>query len=88
MVKFNKREFFNIFLNCRRGMLELDILLLNYLDVKYYDLNYNFKLDLYRMLLESDNNLYMWFIKKIPCNNDFNYIIIDILKINDMYDFC
>ena len=47
MNNFDKKEFFLLFLNCRRGMLELDILLLNFLDCKYYDLDLYLKLMFY-----------------------------------------
>ncbi len=88
MLILNKKEFFLLFLNCRRGMLELDVLLLNFLDARYYDLSHEFIRDFSRMLLESDNNLHLWLIKRDGHGiNCFYYIIAEINKVSDMFDF-
>lgn len=88
MILLDKKEFFSFYLNCRRGMLELDILLLNFLDTRFYDLDLQFKKDFYQMLLESDNNLYSWLVKKVVSKNlSFNYIIFEINRTNDMFEF-
>ncbi|HIH2762946.1 MAG TPA: succinate dehydrogenase assembly factor 2 [Candidatus Azoamicus sp.] len=88
MTEFDNKEFFLFFLNCRRGMLELDVILLNFLNVRYYDLDLQFKKKFYDFLLESDNNLYLWLIKKKYTNNiNFYYIIEDIINTTNMFDF-
>lgn len=85
---FDKKEFFLFFINCRRGMLELDIILLNFLEIKYYDMDLFFKNNFYIFLLESDVNLYLWLVKKEKCNNVFFIPIInDIIYISIMTDF-
>jgi len=87
MSEFDKKEFSLFFLNCRRGMLELDVILLNFLDVRYYDLDLQFKKDFYDFLLESDNNLYLWLVKKKYNNtSNFFYIIEDIISTTNMFD--
>lgn len=88
MIEFDKKEFSLFFLNCRRGMLELDVILLNFLDVRYYDLDLQFKKDFYDFLLESDNNLYLWLVKKKYTNtSNFFYIIEDVISTTNMFDF-
>lgn len=87
MSEFDKKEFSLFFLNCRRGMLELDVILLNFLDVRYYDLDLQFKKDFYDFLLESDNNLYLWLVKKKYNNtSNFFYIIEDVISTTNMFD--
>lgn len=88
MGAFNIKDFFLFFLNCRRGMLELDILLLNFLDTRYYDLSLDFKNDFYEMLLESDNNLYLWLVKKsFPVKFKFRKIVLEINRTTIMFNF-
>lgn len=88
MSEFDKKEFSLFFLNCRRGMLELDVILLNFLDVRYYDLDLQFKKDFYDFLLESDNNLYLWLVKKkYNTLSKFFYIIEDVISTTNMFDF-
>lgn len=88
MNEFDKREFSLFFLNCRRGMLELDVILLNFLDIRYYDLDLQFKKDFYDFLLESDNNLYSWLVKKNYTNTlKFHNVIETIIITTNMFDF-
>ncbi len=87
MIIFDKKEFSLFFLNCRRGMLELDLVLLNFLYKRYYDLDLDLKNDFYNILFESDNNLYIWIIKKQYNNIKFLKIINEIINTTDMFDF-
>lgn len=88
MNDLDKKEFSLFFLNCRRGMLELDVILLTFLDKRYYDLNFNLKNDFYDMLFESDNDLYIWIVKKNYDNTlKFYNIINDIINTTNMFDF-
>ena len=88
MSEFDKKEFSLFFLNCRRGMLELDVILLNFLDIRYYDLDLQFKKDFYDFLLESDNNLYSWLVKKKYTNTlKFYNVIEKIIITTNMFDF-
>ncbi len=88
MNDFDKKEFSLFFLNCRRGMLELDVILLNFLDVRYYDLDLQFKRDFYDFLLESDENLYSWLVKKKYARTSKCYNVIEkIISTTNMFDF-
>jgi succinate dehydrogenase flavin-adding protein (antitoxin of CptAB toxin-antitoxin module) len=88
MNDFDKKEFSLFFLNCRRGMLELDVMLLNFLDIRYYELDLQFKKDFYDFLLESDDNLYSWLVKKKYTNTlKFHNVIEKIIITTNMFDF-
>lgn len=88
MLFLENREFFVFFLSCRRGMLELDLILLNFLDVRYYDLDLQFKNDFLSMLSESDDNLYNWLVKKkFSYTCSFDYVVSEIIKTTNMFDF-
>lgn len=47
---------------CRRGMLELDLLLLSFLDNHYDNLPDTLKLHFVELLEQSDTDLYQWLI--------------------------
>lgn len=47
---------------CRRGMLELDLMLGAFLDKAYASLTQTARADFRRLLEESDQTLYEWFI--------------------------
>ncbi|HFL8824351.1 MAG TPA: succinate dehydrogenase assembly factor 2 [Candidatus Azoamicus sp. OHIO1] len=76
--------FSKIYLNCRRGMLELDIILTNFLESEYSNMDGKVLVDFCALLCESDNNLYLWLVKRaIPSNNN----IIDMVnRINYVTD--
>jgi antitoxin CptB len=53
---------------CRRGMLELDILLLSFFDKKYAELSLDAKQDFCDLLTCSDQALYEWLVKRTTSN--------------------
>jgi len=61
-------------------MLELDIILINFLEQEYLNLDDKFLSLFDKLLNESDENLYIWLVKGIYCESDYFYDIID--KIN------
>lgn len=55
---------------CRRGMLELDILLGGFIDNGYYSLSEKEKFLFQDLLIEADQVLYDYFMKDIPLENE------------------
>ncbi len=49
---------------CRRGMLELDLILMHFLEHEYQNLNAEQKQVFERLLDEEDQSLYRWFLKQ------------------------
>ena len=65
--------------HCRRGMLELDVLLGNFFDHHYAALSSS-EQELFIELLDcNDNELYTWLVKKEPSKPQFNAMIKKIL---------
>jgi len=65
---------------CRRGMLELDKILLSFLDQYYIDLSVTQKALFQRLLAEQDALLYSWFIKKnVPEDTEIASMVSSIL---------
>lgn len=67
--------------SCRRGMLELDIILGNFLEKKYSSLPDNEK-NLFEKLLKcEDQDLFEWLTgKKIPHDPEIKFIIEKVLS--------
>lgn len=74
-----KKNFAHIYLNCRRGMLELDLILINFLEIKYINLTSKLKYEFNNFLKESDQTLYSILIKN-EYNKKYKKIIIEIKK--------
>jgi antitoxin CptB len=51
---------------CRRGMLELDVLLGNFLEERYLGLSQPEQMDFVSLLNENDQDLFMWLTGKLP----------------------
>ena len=62
---------------CRRGMLELDIILERFLNQRYEQLSSENKLLFSRLLNESDPVLADWLIGAIPCTDVTLQKIVD-----------
>jgi antitoxin CptB len=62
---------------CRRGMLELDILLQNFLEKKYPTLTDQEKILFEQLLACEDQDLYDWLVKKEEPNNKMLIKIIN-----------
>ncbi len=74
-----KKIFLKIYMNCKRGMLELDILLLNFFEKKYIKLKKKEKKSFKFLLEESDSEIYNLIIKKKQ-NKKYEKLISKIIK--------
>jgi len=75
-----KKYFYKIYLNCRRGMLELDLVLLNFLEIEYFNLDDCFLAKFEKLLSQSDVDLYSWLIKGELCEDDCLVSIISKIR--------
>ena len=65
----------------RRGMLELDLLLLPFFDEEFRDLPYQSQLTFVKLLEQDDPDLLMWFSNKaVPDDQDMADLVQMILK--------
>ena len=67
---------------CRRGMLELDTLLIPFCENNFVNLSYEEKIHFIEVLRIDDNILYNILIKNDKCPDHLSYIIS---KIKDFY---
>ena len=68
-----------LFWHSRRGMLELDLLLVPFVQ-EHYVLIDKADQDRYDTLItEEDQDLFAWLMKRTPANNSENQIIIDLI---------
>jgi antitoxin CptB len=66
---------------CRRGMLELDVLLRPFVDDAYDALNDKDKSIFQRLLTADDPDLFAWFMGHETCaDEDLNYMVKTILN--------
>lgn len=64
---------------CRRGMLELDLILLEFLDKGYMDLSDESKHTFVKLLDEEDPTLHSWFLgQSTPEDSDLAAIVAQI----------
>ncbi|NMH58943.1 succinate dehydrogenase assembly factor 2 [Alteromonas ponticola] len=70
---------------CRRGMLELDVLLLPFMDEAFDDLTDEQKLIFERLLTSDDPDLFAWFMGHQKCSDpelaEMVSIIVDRVKV-------
>lgn len=64
----------------RRGMLELDLLLIDFIDKKYESLKQEELLQYFNLLEENDTDLYSWFIEDVAVPNKDLLSIINLIK--------
>ena len=64
---------------CRRGMLELDILLSRFVETRYEKLSDEDKLRFDVLLECEDQDLYNWLVKKIPPESSTLKRIVDVI---------
>ena len=64
---------------CRRGMLELDILLSRFVETRYEKLSDQDKLRFDVLLECEDQDLYNWLVKKIPPESSTSTRMIDVI---------
>ena len=70
---------------CRRGMLELDMLLLPFCEKKFIKLSDEKKLQFLEIIKLEDNILYNILIKNINCPDHLYSIVLDIKKFHLIY---
>lgn len=75
-----------VYINCRRGMLELDIILLTFLENYYHKLSKKEKNDFETLLEESDETLYSIIIKE-KMNHKYKNIIKKIKNCKNKFKF-
>ena len=64
---------------CRRGMLELDIFLMNFLEKDYENLTLNEKQGFSELLKEKDPDLFAWLMgHQIPNNKEYQSLVTKI----------
>lgn len=81
-MKISKNDFYKIYSNCRRGMLELDIILINFLKKNIKNLKQK-EIEILKLLLnESDTNLYNWIVKDNYANKENFSQIIKKIKLS------
>lgn len=70
---------------CRRGMLELDVLFMPFVDEAYEQLTEQQKMDFERLLECDDPELFAWFMGHETCNdqalNSIVQLILDRVKV-------
>ena len=65
---------------CRRGMLELDIMLSHFLDNGYEQLSLEQKEIFKKMLSLEDDQLYRWFMGYEPCQDPKMKPVVEIVS--------
>lgn len=66
---------------CRRGLLELDILLTRFLETRYHNASQEEQHHFKALLNCSDGELIAWLIERAPPEEDFASLITQILLI-------
>lgn len=80
MQKFNKQE---IFWHSRRGMLELDLLLVPFAQEQFEHLSYADQCLYNQLLLQEDQDLWLWLLGQArPADASLSAIIDQILAYN------
>ncbi len=64
---FNKQRFGRLKWACRRGMLELDVLFMPFVETGFAELSEKQKLAFERLLTFDDPDLYAWFMGHQDC---------------------
>jgi len=72
-------ELKKMYWHSRRGMLELDLLLVPFAEHKLSALSESHLVDYERLLLEEDQDIYQWLVKKQPVPDARLQNIIDII---------
>ncbi|AOM00796.1 succinate dehydrogenase assembly factor 2 [Cobetia marina] len=66
----------------RRGMWELDLLLLPFLEQRFDALSEQDKALYVELLAEEDQDLFVWLMKRDPCGNEDYQRLIDMVIAN------
>ncbi|OAI50024.1 hypothetical protein AYO45_00140 [Gammaproteobacteria bacterium SCGC AG-212-F23] len=69
--------------SCRRGMLELDILLGNFLDKQYLKCSKKDQETFVRLLENTDQDLFLWLMgKEVPNDPEFRLLVEKIREVS------
>ena len=80
------REFFRLYWQCRRGMLELDILLQRFMDARFHSLGPEQRQALERLLTSSDQLLLEYLMgRTIPIDKEVADIVQQIRTAPDRF---
>ncbi len=78
---FDEKRYARLKWACRRGMLELDVLLLPFVEQSFETLTYEQKVIFERLLTSDDPDLYAWFMGHQKCEDkEFADMIAYVLK--------
>ena len=78
---FSAKRYARLKWACRRGMLELDVLLMPFVESGFYDLNAREQEVFERLLTSDDPDLFAWFMGHQECKDaDLNAMIEHILS--------
>lgn len=76
---FDKKRLARLKWACRRGMLELDVLLMPFVDEAFDDLSDEDKELFERLLTSDDPDLYAWFMGHQACDDTELARMVDII---------
>ena len=71
---------------CRRGMLELDLILLPFLDACFDSLSSEEQKNFALMLEEADQDLYAWILNVIPCPDEKYFPLLEKIRAFHAFD--
>ena len=82
---FTKARYARLKWACRRGMLELDVLFMPFVETGFHELDDNKKEIFERLLTSDDPDLYAWFMGHQPCEDkefaDMIKLILNRVKV-------
>lgn len=64
----------------RRGMLELDLILIDFIDKNYEKLSKDQLLQYHNLLEQKDTDLYSWFIDNLPVPDKSIHEVFNLIK--------
>lgn len=76
---FDKKRLARLKWACRRGMLELDVLLMPFVDEAFADLSFEDQELFERLLTSDDPDLYAWFMGHQECEDSELARMVDII---------
>ncbi|MBT0585792.1 FAD assembly factor SdhE [Alteromonas oceanisediminis] len=66
---FSEKRYARLKWACRRGMLELDVLLMPFVESGFHELNESDKVEFERLLTSDDPDLFAWFMGHQRCED-------------------
>lgn len=68
-----------LFWHSRRGMLELDLMLLPFLETRYLELSPALQADYQRLITHEDQDLFLWLMQRRPAADTTLQPVIDLI---------